>query len=425
MPTDPPRGPAGVRGWLGGHVEAAVWATTVHDADQRHEPYATAVAEAAAVLGNAWSDLPTRVPVGWDRLCIGPVDWVELLRRPELSPADPHPGWRHLGSAALLRAAADGVLEPLVTEAAGRGVDPAALRAAGERSGWSAEAVDGVVAFGVAARWFELDGGRLSADELRAIAGAGVIAEPAAWLRRRLRFELDWFWEPLSRLAHATRTGVPPASFARSDSAGPFRGASAEMNLPAVPLRAPAALRVARLLRLHERVVRILELGTGTAVWSRAFAAHPGSTVTTVDHPEVHAVVAPAVDQWPAPHPSFAERYTWPGGDLSRVPDSGPFDVVVLPDVLHTLSPAEIPALLRAAAEVLAPEGLLVVADVLLDRARRAPAGHLLVQAKLAVTGGGRVWDVVAVRDLLTAAGLAADRPGTVGGTQVVVARRS
>ncbi|MBO3738119.1 SAM-dependent methyltransferase [Actinoplanes flavus] len=395
--------PRGIRGWLTGHVEAAVWAASTTG----HDPFATAAAEAAAVLGHRSvpPDAGSPALASWDELRSGRVDWARLLAH-DLD----HPARRHIGAAALLHGAADGLFDRfLAPDAAG----VSALSAVG----WTSEATRAFESFGMAMGWFVRRDGRLYSDEIRALAGHGTIRASRQWLRRRLRFELDWFWSPIGRLGSAVQTGEAPAVFAASSGAGPFRGASAEMNLPAAPLRAPLAEAVAGMLGLGDRGVRILELGTGTAVWSRAFAGHPDSVVTTVDHPEVGAVVAPVVEE------RFAGRYTWVAADPSTVP-GGCFDVVVVPDLLHTLAPDAVPGFLGSAAAVLAPGGVLVIADPLVNRARNAPPGHLLMQVKLAVTGGGRVWDVTALRTALLEAGLSPQRPRTVGGTQIMAAPR-
>ncbi len=393
----------GIRDWLTGHVEAAVWAASTTG----HDPFAMAAAEAAAVLGHrsAPPDAQPMALVGWDELRSGRVDWARLLGH-DLN----HPARRHIGTAALLHGAADGLFDPFLT-AGDDGVS--ALSAVG----WTSEAVHAFETFGVAAGWFDRRDGRLFSNEIRALAGHGTISAPGQWLRRRLRFELDWFWSPIGRLASAVQTGEAPATFAASAGSGPFRGASAEMNLQAVPLRTPPALAVAGMLNLGNRGVRILELGTGTAVWSRALAGHPDSVVTTVDHPEVGTVVAPTVKE------QFTGRYTWVAADPSTEHD-GTYDVVVVPDLLHTLAPDVVPGFLKSAAAVLAPGGVLVIADPLVNRARTAPPRHLLMQVKLAVTGGGRIWDVTTLRATLLEAGLSPQAPRTVGGGQIMVALR-
>jgi hypothetical protein len=394
--------PSGIRNSLNGHVKAAVRAAPTHG----YEPFLTAAREAAALLVDEAP--PFEPAVSWGELHAGAVDWVALLAE-----AQAQPGWTHVGAAALLHGAAAGLLEPFL-QPGDDGVEAAAL----SRASWSPEATKAFVSFGLAAGWFEARDGRLFGEEIRAVAGFGTIHRPGDWLRRRLQFELDWFWSPIGGLAAAVRTGVAPAQFAASGVSGPFRAASAAMNLEAVALRVPAARAVARHLQLAERPTTILELGTGTGMWSRAFASHPRSVVTTVDHAEVGAVVRPAMDA------EFAARCSWVESDPSTVPDVGPFDVVVVPELLHTLPPEAVPGFVRSAASVLGHGGVLVVVDPLMNSARRAPAGWLWMQVKLAVSGGGRVWDTTALRAVLLGAGLAPQPPRTVGGTQIMFAHK-
>lgn len=398
-----------------------MWLAAQETAGDGHEPYATVVREALAAAGLSapdWDGTPAP-PVSWQDLGTGEVDWRRLLCRPELREHQ-HPGWLQVGAAALLRAAADGLFDRSLA-----GPVPVAELV---HSDPPTDAPDGdtssrrsLVDFAVAEGWLEAVGDRVAAGaELRRLAGVGHLADPAAWFRDRMRFELDWFWQPLGGLGRALRGGTRPASFATPPNAGVFRAATAVMNLPADPLRAPAARAVAALVSsLGSPARRLLEQGAGTGVWGRTLALAPGCAVTAVDYPEVLAVTRRAAEL-----AAVADRYEWHAATPAHLPAQDGYDLAVAPDVLHTLPADIVPGWLSGLAARLRPGGQLLIVDPLLKPDRLAPARHLLVQVKLAVSGVGRIWDVRELRAALIAAGLTPAQPRQVQGLQVYLATR-
>lgn len=340
----------GPRQWWNGHVAAAVQLV-----EEATGPFEQVVAEARAVLG----------------------EW-------------PGPRQCLAGAAAVLKGSADGVFGAALSGA----VVPADARLVhcGLRRGWLVGGQGHVTA----------------SDELKALAGVGVVPDPAGFLARRAQFELTWFWRPVAALAEAARTGRPPACFGAPGHAEEFRRAAALLNLTANAGRAATAHRVATDLGAHNRPMRTLEVGA--SVWGPAFAVHPGSSLTTVDYAAALEAVAP-------PRGFAHDPATY------RPHDDG-YDVVVLPDVLHTVPPDTVPCWLADLAAALRPGGVLVIVDPLVNAQRTWPAEHLMTQVKLAVSGGGQIWDVAALRRVLRAAGLRPDRPRVVRGLQVVTAAK-
>jgi hypothetical protein len=370
----------GLRATLIGHVEAAVWwARDGNGAGGSGDDcVATAVSEAAAgreLDGSPYSrhDLPT-----WTALAAGDVDWADLLVR-----TGTHPAERHVAMAALVHAARSGLLGRLVDGAV---ADYEPLVGFGLRDGWCVRSPDGAIA----------------SPELRAAAGVGVVPDPADWVRTRLSFEADWFWEPLALLPGAAG---PVADFAAPGRAEAFRAAAARLNAQGSALRErPARVVAAAIGPAH----RVLELGGVSPVWGAALAGQPERMV--VDYPSVLVGLPGGV--------------TAVGRDPLQDPPEGSFDVVVLDELLHTAPRATATALICAAVRRLAPGGLLVVVEPLLDDDRRGPPRLLAIQVKVVLTGGGPLWTGRELTDALRARNLRTARPRLVGNAHVSVARR-
>jgi 2-polyprenyl-3-methyl-5-hydroxy-6-metoxy-1,4-benzoquinol methylase len=103
---------------------------------------------------------------------------------------------------------------------------------------------------------------------------------------------------------------------------------------------------------------RVLEVGCGHGLFSGYLAQRsPGLHVHGVDIDADKIAVAAASE------PSAGGRLDFAVGDSGSVPD-GPWDAVVLVDVLYLLDEAAQRALLESCAAVLAPGGVLVIKDM-------------------------------------------------------------
>jgi SAM-dependent methyltransferase len=102
---------------------------------------------------------------------------------------------------------------------------------------------------------------------------------------------------------------------------------------------------------------RVLEVGCGHGLFSGYLAQRsPGVRVRGVDIDADKIAVAAASQH-------AGDRLDFAVGDSGSVPD-GPWDAVVLVDVLYLLDEAAQRALLESCAAVLAPDGVLVIKDM-------------------------------------------------------------
>ncbi|MER3420552.1 MAG: hypothetical protein C4290_08540, partial [Chloroflexota bacterium] len=134
----------------------------------------------------------------------------------------------------------------------------------------------------------------------------------------------------------------------------------------------------------------ILDLGAGSAIWSRAVASlDPRATVTAVDRAPVleaaHAYAEAA---------GMGARFTALAGDWRDVPIvDGTYDLALLANICHLEDEIAVPRLLGRAVAAVRPDGLIVVVDTLPDEGREPSLEVLLQALQLGMrTAGGGVY---------------------------------
>lgn len=172
------------------------------------------------------------------------------------------------------------------------------------------------------------------------------------------------------------RGGPLEARAARRDSGGVKRFMSAMATAPAE--------RVTRIvdicLERRPDAATVLDLGGGPGHMSRAFAAR-GLTATIVDTADVVEYVVDAYGLGEVPSIRVV------AADFNADPlPRGPFDIVLLSNILHIYPPELNAALLRKVADVSAPGGVVAVAEFL--RGRSGRAARFGVQMLLHTQGG-------------------------------------
>jgi len=228
-------------------------------------------------------------------------------------------------------------------------------------------------------------GGQLVRLHRAAATAWGLGTAGTGWFTRRLRLDQDWFWGPLGSLTECLREGSPVTRSSAPGHGAAFRAEFTRCNADVAGL-AESAARVAAAVHAPRRALRVLDVGAATGHWGVGFAAANAATrVVAVDASPVLAVTRQLVEA-----AGLGAQFTWwpnPGYG----PPEGHYDVIVLNQICHTFGAAQLPAWLGVIVERLAPGGLLLVADLVLDDTRRAPVRHLASAVRLLVTGGGRV----------------------------------
>jgi ubiquinone/menaquinone biosynthesis C-methylase UbiE len=151
----------------------------------------------------------------------------------------------------------------------------------------------------------------------------------------------------------------------------------------------------------------VLDLGGGTGGYTKALLDRfPSGHVTLFDRPEVIELARDQLDV-----DRYGERLRLIGGDfLEEIPD-GPFELVLIANVLHIFEPSVALRLVQRAAKVVEPGGSLVIRDGMVEPDRRSPEAALLFGIHMCVfSDEGRIYSTDEVAAMLEAASLVVTR---------------
>ncbi len=206
-------------------------------------------------------------------------------------------------------------------------------------------------------------------------------------------------WDQWGRLEATVRSGTRPVT-GNVFQTNPEMARHVSMVLHRIGLQTAPALAA----RLNLKDCRsLLDLGGGVGTYALAFCqASPRLRATIFDLPATlrtaERVVAEA---------KMAARIELRPGNFHTDDLGGPYDVVFMSDVIHYQEPDENRALIRRAAEALAPRGRLVLKDKFLDEGRASPAWTAVFAVHLLVhTEHGDCYTVAEATDWMKAAGL-------------------
>ena len=208
----------------------------------------------------------------------------------------------------------------------------------------------------------------------------------------------DAEWENWGKLETTIQTGKSPVKehLFRSD---PRLAENVLLVLHRVALQhAPTLARQIDLPGSHI----LLDLGGGAGTHAMAFCqAYPSLRATIFDLPETLQTTARLVKE-----AELEDRITLLSGDFNRDPLGGPYDAVLMSDILHYQDPGANAALVRKVYNVLAPGGCVIIKDRFLDDDRTTPAWTAVFAVHLMVnTEKGRCYTLNEVSEWLTAAG--------------------
>ncbi len=203
-----------------------------------------------------------------------------------------------------------------------------------------------------------------------------------------------------TRLPEVLRSGEPVERSEPEDDGEREEAEREDLKKFMAGMAASPAARVRRIVEAClERAPdarRVLDLGGGPGHMARVFAER-GLRVTLFDRPETIEFVADAYGL------SEVEGLELVGGDFIEDPlPDGPFDVVLMSNIVHIYSPGKNLALLEKAAGVTIPEGVVGIADFFRGRSSRAVRFAMVMLLR---TDGGNTYSEDEIGNWLESAG--------------------
>ncbi len=203
--------------------------------------------------------------------------------------------------------------------------------------------------------------------------------------------------ESWSRLHEAVRTGGPVrrrASFSDDERRESFLMGMFNNAMVQAPALVPRVDLSGRR--------RLLDLGGGPGTYAIHFCRH---------NPELTAVVYDLASTRPFAEKTIArfdmsERISFVDGDYIRDPVPGTFDAAWLSHILHAEGPDNCRRIIRKAATALAPGGLILVQEFILDDTRDRPLFPALFSLNMLLgTESGKAYSEGEIREMLADAG--------------------
>lgn len=163
-----------------------------------------------------------------------------------------------------------------------------------------------------------------------------------------------------------------------------------------------AAPRIATSIDLSGRR-RLLDLGGGPGTYAIHFCLHnPQLEAVIFDLPTTREFAERTVQDF-----GLSNRISFAAGDITSDPLGGGFDVVWVSQLLHGESPQSAAATLRKAAQTLAPGGMLLVQEFMLDDSRTTPPFAALFSLNMLInTPAGQSYSQGELGEMMSAAGL-------------------
>jgi hypothetical protein len=215
---------------------------------------------------------------------------------------------------------------------------------------------------------------------------------------------LTEFWVNLEA---TIRAGVPAASFYRWLEGRP--GTLREFQAMLARLARMLAPHAVELVPVPDRAARLLDVGGGHAGYSIAFCQrHPRLQATVADLAGALATGAAAIAGSGLDHRITAMAWDFTS---DTAPPAPPYDVVLLFNIVHGLSPAQSSALLRRLGAAMPAGAALAILEPLDDP---APSGSVTADAFVKLFSlnllhgqGGRAYPYEEIATWLAAAGFA------------------
>jgi hypothetical protein len=199
-----------------------------------------------------------------------------------------------------------------------------------------------------------------------------------------------------SRVLEAVRQG---GAFAPDQDPALWRTFAESM----IALAEPNAARIAELLDAkHGGMLRVLDVAAGHGAYGIAvLRANPAARVVALDYPGVVEVAAQR-----ASAAGFGARHSTLAGDAHVLDLGGPYDLILMANLLHNFGREPGAALLARLRGALAPDGRIATVEFLPAEDRVSPPWPAMFDlVALAVTGDGRTYTLAELTELLEEAG--------------------
>lgn len=138
--------------------------------------------------------------------------------------------------------------------------------------------------------------------------------------------------------------------------------------------------------------VQVLDVGCGSGAFGLGIIARqPDAHVTLLDWDSVLPYARQQAESM-----GLSDRMTTIAGDMFEVPLGGPYDIVIVANLLHHLTPERGTALLRRIRDAIAPDGRIVLVNFVADDnpSPEDAGGHLFSIMALLWTSGGQAYEL-------------------------------
>lgn len=223
-------------------------------------------------------------------------------------------------------------------------------------------------------------------------------------------------------LTDVVKTGRSSLNVNReSDGSGFFHDFVADI----FPMSHPSARAAAEILNVAAATgeLSVLDLAAGSGVWGIAFAqASPEVRVTAVDWPGVLDVTRRMAERC-----GVSDRVQCVAGDLHDADFGEGHHIAILGHILHSEGRDRSRALLRKTAASLAPGGVIVIGEFLVNNERTGPPNGLIFAVNMLVaTDLGDTFSFKEIAEWLREAGFTDERTvDAPGPSPLILARRA
>jgi cyclopropane fatty-acyl-phospholipid synthase-like methyltransferase len=228
-----------------------------------------------------------------------------------------------------------------------------------------------------------------------------------------------WEWDALRSLPNAVRSGgTVVAQHAETPEYAYWEDFAAYAGAVATPAAELTADMLGAWAAGRERL-NVLDMACGHGLYGYTFARrNPNARVWSLDWPNVLPVALARADRM-----GIADRVHSIAGDMFEADLGGPYDAVMITNVLHHFSRPRAAELLRRAAGVLADDGRIVVVGFTVSDAPPAQdaAAHLFSILMLIWTHEGEVHSLEDYQGMLHDAGFTDPESRNVAGSPLWV----